>query len=77
MVQTHLGRLAGLAGAAVGVAADGRDPACVRSELVRNILAIMFISSATLTGCSLQYFKRSGSRKDVNKCILVVRWSKG
>ena len=40
MVQTHLGRLAGLAGAAVGVAADGRDPAGVRSELVRNILTI-------------------------------------
>ena len=77
MVQTHLGGLARLAGPAPGVTADGRDPAGVCSELVRNILPIIFISSATGTEGSLQYFKRSGSRKDVNECILVVRWSKG
>lgn len=41
MVQTHLSGLAGLAGAALGVAADGGDPAGVGSELVRNILPIM------------------------------------
>ena len=41
MVQTHLGGLAGLAGATLGVAADGGDPAGVGSELVRNILPIM------------------------------------
>ena len=41
MVQAHLGRLAGLAGPALGVAADGGDPAGVGSELVRDILAMM------------------------------------
>ena len=40
-------------------------------------LAMFFISSAIFSGVSKQYFKKFGSSKDVNKCLLVVRPNKG
>ena len=40
-------------------------------------LAMFFISSEIFSGVSKQYFKKFGSSKDVNKCLLVVRHSKG
>ena len=45
VVQAHLGGLARLAGAALGVAADRRYPAGVCRELVRNVLEIEVINS--------------------------------
>ena len=40
-------------------------------------LAMFFISSEIFSGVSKQYSKKFGSSKDMNKCILVVRHSKG
>ena len=45
VVQTHLGGLARLGGGTLGVAADRRDPAGVRRELVGNVLQVEAIKS--------------------------------